>query len=236
MQKAKQIANGAFAQFGKLWKVFLYLYIPIILLFFTLHAISGSSDRITLSYFTRDISAIGDLPFFAGLVSQIGGLLWSAALAVCVFTFFILRRQSPHAGSARRYLAHAAILSAVLMLDDFFLFHEDIGPDYLGIREKVIILSYLILCALFLVLNVNEILASEYVILGAALVMFGTSIFLDAANLNDFEEYGSFFSEQFQIFLEDGFKFVGVATWLAYFARYGFQKIIALQPESEGSP
>jgi hypothetical protein len=68
-----------------------------------------------------------------------------------------------------------------------------------------------------------------------SLGMYGTSIFLDAANLNDFEEYGSIFSEQFQIFLEDGFKFVGVATWLAYFARYGFQKIIALRLGSEES-
>ena len=204
---------------------YFFLYIPILLFFGTLHTISGSSDRITLSYFTRDISAIGDLPFFAGLVSQIGGLLWSASLAICVLAFLILKRREPDTGPVRKYLLHAAILTGVLLLDDFFLFHEDIGPDYLGIGEKVIVLSYLLLCVLFLVFNFNEILNSEYLILGLGLGFFATSIFLDAANLDDFEEYGSFFSEQFQIFLEDGFKFVGVATWLTYFGRYAYQKI-----------
>jgi hypothetical protein len=89
----------------------------------------------------------------------------------------------------------------------------------------VIVLSYLILTVLFLFINFREILSSEYLLLGLALAMFGLSIFLDAADLDDYDRYGLFFSEQFQIFLEDGFKFVGIATWLAYFLRYSVQRI-----------
>jgi hypothetical protein len=228
MEKIKLIVSGALAQIKDLWKVLALLYAPIVLLFVLLSTISRASDNITLSYFTRDISAIGNLPFFAGLVSQLGGLLWAATLAVCIFAFFIIGKQDQNAGASRRFLLQAGILTLVLMLDDFFLFHEDIGPDYLNVSEKVIVLTYLVLCALFLILNYREILASEYLILGLALGMFAVSIFLDAADLDDYERYGSFFSEQFQIFLEDGFKSVGVVTWLAYFARYGYQKITGL--------
>jgi hypothetical protein len=57
--------------------------------------------------------------------------------------------------------------------------------------------------------------------------MFATSIFFDEAHLDQYYRYGVFFSERVQTFLEDGFKFVGVATWLIYFTRYAKQKILA---------
>lgn len=224
MQKLKDIVLGGLAQFKKLWLVFLFLYLPILLLFIVIDIVSRASDELTLSYFTRDVTAIGNLPFYAGVVSQLGAMLWSAALAVCVLTVTLLKSQNQN-GRARRFLIQAAILTAVLLLDDIFLFHEDIGPDYFGISEKVIAVFYFLLCLAFLVLNMREILSSEYSILGLALAMFGASMFLDAANLDKYDEYGILFSDQFQIFLEDGFKFVGIATWLLYFARYGIQRL-----------
>ena len=228
MEIVKPIFTGLITQVGKLWKELLFLYGSILLLFVVLNVISRSSDQITLSYFTRDVSAIGDLPFYAGLVSQLGGLLWSAALTICIFTFFLLKRFGPDTERSRRFLLQAVILTGVLLLDDFFLFHEDIGPDYLHLSERVIVLSYLILTVLFLFINHREILSSEYLLLGLALAMFGLSIFLDAADLDNYDQYGLFFTEQIQIFLEDGFKFVGIATWLAYFVRYSVQHIKGL--------
>ena len=225
MEKAKQIVNTTLDQIRSLWKILLVLYLPIVLLFVFLGSISRTSGDITLSYFTRDISAVGGLPFYAGLVSQIGGLLWSAALAICAFTYFLLRKQD--SGASRRFVLHAALLTGVLLVDDFFLFHEDIGPDYLHIGEKVIVLFYLFLCMGFLLVNIREILSSEYILLGAALGMFGLSIFVDAVDLDEIDLYERLVSDQLEIFLEDGFKFVGVATWLAYFARYGYQKIVS---------
>jgi hypothetical protein len=217
-------------QLGKLWKVLLFLYGSLLLFFVILDLISRSSDQITLSYFTRDISAIGNLPFFAGLVSQLGGLLWSAALTICIFAYFVLRAQEQNTRLPRRFLLQAALLTGVLLLDDFFLFHEDIGPDYLHISERLIVLSYGLIAAVFLFSNLREILASEYLILGLALILFGLSIFVDAVDLEKLNGLESIFNEQFSIFLEDGFKFVGVATWLVYFARYGLQRITALMP------
>jgi hypothetical protein len=230
MERVKPIVTGAFMQLGKIWKVLLLLYGSLLLFFVILDLISRSSDQITLSYFTRDISAIGNLPFFAGLVSQLGGLLWSAALTICIFVYFVLRAQEQDTRLPRRFLLQAALLTGVLLLDDFFLFHEDIGPDYLHISERLIVLSYGLIAAVFLFSNLREILASEYLILGLALILFGLSIFVDAVDLEKLNGLESIFNEQFSIFLEDGFKFVGVATWLVYFARYGLQRITALMP------
>jgi len=225
METVNQIFNGAFAQLGKLWKILLFLYASIILFFIVLDMISRSSDKITLSYFTRDISSIGHLPFFAGLVSQLGGLFWASTLAICVFTLFILKRQDP---AARRFLIQAAILTAILLFDDFFLFHEDIGPDYLGIGERIIVLAYGLFAVFFLFSNFREILSSEYLILGLALVLFGLSVFMDGAHLENVEQLKGLLNEQSSTFLEDGFKFVGVITWLVYFSRYTYQKINSL--------
>ena len=224
LEKARQILIITLDQLRALWKFLLFLYLPIVLFLVLLSSISRASGDITLSYFTRDISALGGLPFYAGLVSQIGGLFWSAALAICLFTYILLRRQDSK--SSRQFLLHAALLTAVLMLDDFFLFHEDIGPDYLHIGEKAIVLFYLLLCIGFLLFNIREIMSSEFVILGAALALFGMSIFIDGVDLDEIDLYDRLINDQLEIFLEDGLKFVGVATWLAYFARYGYQKIV----------
>lgn len=223
----KPIVASGFEQFKKLWKVFLGLYLSIFLFFLILDLISRASDDITLSYFTRDVVALGHLPFYAGLTSQIGGMLWSVTFGICIFAVLVLHQQGQN-GVAKRFLLQAAILTSILLLDDIFLVHEDIGPDYLHIGEKTIVISYFLFTLFFLIANRNEILASDYLVLGFALSLFAVSIFLDAADLDGFERLDTFFWEQLQMFLEDAFKFLGIATWLVYFARYASQKIRAL--------
>lgn len=221
----RQLIAGVIAQFKKLWKLLVLLYIPIGLLFIVLRVISHYSDRITLSYLTRDVAAIANLPFYAGLISQLGGLIWAASLAICIFASITLGRQNQFSTAPRRLLFHASILTAALLVDDIFQFHEEIGEDYLGISEKVSVLVLVSLGMFFLFANLREILTSEYLILGLALAFLGLSVFLDAADLEDFGAVGRFFSNQLQTFAEDGVKFAGIVTWLVYFARYGYQRI-----------
>jgi hypothetical protein len=221
--KLSQVTRGALAQFKDLWKLFLLLYIPILLLFIVLRIVSHYSDQITLSYLTRDVAAIADLPFYAGFLSQLGALLWAGSLAICLFTLLALGTQNRAA--TRRWLIQASILTAILLFDDVFQFHEEIGEDYLGLSEKLVVLSYGILGLTFLVINLGEILRSEYSILMLAVFLFGLSVFVDGADIEQFGELGRVFSDQLETFAEDGFKFAGVATWLVYFARYGYQKI-----------
>lgn len=230
----KQIVAGALTQVRQLWKLLLILYVLILLFFIVLSLIGYLSDDINLSYLTRDIAAIAGLPFYAGLASQVGALFWAAGLAICIFSFLLLGRQPQDFKPARRFLLQAAILTAMLLFDDVFQFHEEIAENYLGISEKLIVLSYGVLGMVFLFSNLSEIFSSEYLILGLALLLFGTSIFLDAVDLDEIPIIGRFFDDQIQIFAEDGFKLAGVVTWLAFFARYGFQKIGLLQAEETG--
>jgi hypothetical protein len=179
---------------------------------------------VSLGFFLRDIVATGRLPFFAGFVAQLGAVLWSAALMVCLFSLLLLKQKVNHPLAPRRFLLHASILTSVLLLDDIFLFHEEIAPEYLQIPERIVIVLYLILGIVFVVSNWREMLLSEYLILGLALALFGASIVMDALPIEGYDV--AYFWQQLEIFLEDGFKFAGIATWLTYFTRYGMQHIL----------
>jgi hypothetical protein len=171
--------------------------------------------------------ATGKLPFFAGFVAQLAGILWSASLTTCFFALFVLGSQNGSFASAKRLLFTGGILTLALLMDDIFLFHEEIAPNYLGINEKFVIVSYGLLALYFVFANWREILSSEYLILGLALGLFGFSIFLDALPIDDF--HLRYFWEQLEMFLEDGSKFAGIATWLTYFVRYAQQRITSAQ-------
>ena len=183
-----------------------------------------------MAYFTRDITAIADIPFYAGLVSQLGLILWSAAAAVCLFTAFILRLQK-RSVFARRFLFQACILTLILLLDDAYLFHDSVFTEYLHIRQRYVFLAYLVLALGFLLLNLQVILDSEYWILGAAFMLFATSLFFDNVHLYKYEPFKALITESRSTILEDAPKLAGIATWLLYFTRYA---ILSLMPDALG--
>jgi hypothetical protein len=227
MNEVKKLTAGAISQLRDLWRTLFFLYLPIGLLFMGVGILSRMVEDASLAFFLRDVVATGELPFFAGFVSQIGMILWSASLTVCLFSLIVMRHRNGGLAASNRFLLHGGILTGMLLLDDIFLFHEEIAPDYLHIGEKYVIAVYLIMGLIFVLSNLNEILSSEYLILGLALVMFGASIFLDAIPIDEFDL--RYFWEQLELFLEDGFKFAGIATWLTYFVRYAVPRIQDVQ-------
>jgi hypothetical protein len=115
------------------------------------------------------------------------------------------------------------MISVLLFLDKMFMFHGDIAPKQLHVNKSIVVAIYLIIMLMFVYLNRKEILSSEYLLLVLALVMFGASVFLDALPLGDLGV--PIFGQQIRFFLEDGSKFAGVATWLAYLWRYTIHRI-----------
>jgi hypothetical protein len=242
MNTIKGFAGGATSQLRYLWKILALLYIPVALLFVLVGLLSRTVDNASLAFFLRDIVATGKLPFFAGFVAQLAGLLWAASLAVCLFaaslavclfSLYVLSRQKGNFASAKRLLLLGGVLTAALLLDDIFLFHEEIAPFYLHINEKLVVASYGILGIIFVYANWREILRSEYLILMLALGLFAISILLDALPIDDF--HLRYFWEQLEMFMEDGTKFAGIATWLTYFVRYAQQQITTAHPGSTTS-
>jgi hypothetical protein len=219
----KPFGANVISQTRKLWRVFLFLYLPIGLLFLIVGTLSRVSDRVTLALFMKDIVLTGDLPFYTGFVPQMEAILWSASLAVCLFTLYVMQRRDGPFTGARRFLLQVSILTGILMLDDIFLFHGEIAPLYLNIAKQAVLTAYFVLGIFVVLSNWREIQSSEYLILISALGLFGVSISLDV--LERLARGLPLFLDQLRFFLEDGFKFAGTATWLTYFVRYAAQRL-----------
>ncbi len=180
---------------------------------------------IPLTDLMRDPTAVADIPFYIGFVSNIGILLWCAAAAVCLFSWNLLKRLKSNFPN-QSFLFWSGTLTIILLLDDLFLLHEDVFPNGLGISQKIVIGSYLGMVLGWLLLFRNEILASDFSFLLLALGFFGLSVGVDYL-----DELVERFVGQWRIFFEDGFKLLGIGCWLYYFVTHAKSQIMKHLPE-----
>jgi hypothetical protein len=157
---------------------------------------------------TRDISQIAEVGIWAGALSQIGGLLWCSAVTSCFIAYAILRKEKE--GS---FFLFSGFLSLFLLIDDYFLFHDLIVPDYLGLDEKFVLVLYPIAILYLLIRHTQEILFSASLILLSSLGFLGLSMLVDVTN---------FLEGDIEYLLEDGFKFLGIIGWSLYFFHASF--------------
>jgi len=92
---------------------------------------------VSIPAMTRDAAALAQIPPLWGIVSNLGILLWCAAVAICVFAAVAVFRAGPR--DAFRFLLFSALLTAYLLFDDFFQFHENIAPRHLGLNEHAVV-------------------------------------------------------------------------------------------------
>jgi hypothetical protein len=166
------------------------------------------------SVFLRDANAVLHAPFYIGIVSTLGFILWGATITICFFSYFFLRRVVPGAKDAL-FLLCSGLLSLLLLSDDMLQMHEVVYPLIFGIDEKIVYMIYGALTLLYLIYFRDSILRNEYPLLIIALGIFGISM---AAEIFLNSLHG-------QVFIEDGAKFVGIAMWLAYFLQVSFRLI-----------
>lgn len=159
------------------------------------------------SRLTRDVADVYDTGFYAGLLSNLSNLLWSAATAICFFTLTLLARDNRHR-QASWFLFWSGLLCLLLTLDDTFLLHEEVFPVYFHVPEFVVYGGYMVTFAIYLSYFIRRILTTDYVFFLVALVFLGLSAAAD--QLLPFSNRETFF--------EDGLKFMGIVFWLAYFA------------------
>ena len=170
--------------------------------------------QIPMVWLTRDPNAINGLAFYNGYVSQLGIFFWAGSVAICLFCVAALPRN-PDATRLKRFFRASALLSLALGLDDVFLGHEVVFPR-LGIPEKLVLLGYATLFALYLGSFYRIILNDAYIMMGMAFAFFGLSVGLDLL------------SEGFSlIFLEDGAKLVGIISWFGFFFCVGTSAVRA---------
>lgn len=152
------------------------------------------------AYTLRDPAAITGARWFIGIQSTVGGMLWVAAGAVCLFGGGFLRRASAMRREAG-FLVAAGVFSLWLGLDDLFMLHDELLP-LIGIPEAVPYTLYLALCGICTVRFWRVILRANVLLLVGAGVGLGTSLLID-----------QFFDSHF---FEDGTKFYGIVFWAAY--------------------
>lgn len=188
--------------------VFLAIIYLLLLIFFLAILLISSQIGKPIQNFAADPAFLLDYNPLIGVVSNMGALLWCAAAAVCLFTYFYLRRFSRNSDTL--FLLYSGLLTALLLFDDFFMLHEELIPNYLSIPEMWVYVIYLFLALAWLIYFREQIWQGEHKILGIAIFFLGLSTIADILLPQD---------EQIVYLIEEGLKFYGIITWLIYFAR-----------------
>ena len=104
------------------------------LLFVILLLLTGKYIGKEAEVFTRDPSTLYKFHPFAGILSNLGILFWACTMAICLFAYAALTDKKSRTA---RLILYSGLFTGWLMLDDLFLFHDRIFPDFLGIDEKI---------------------------------------------------------------------------------------------------
>lgn len=175
--------------------------------------ITGIQDAIPTSVLTKDPNSITSLPFYAGILSNLGILFWCSTVAICIFTFLVV---NPINRETRSFVLYVGLLTLLLMLDDQFLLHEEVLPNFLGLPGKIVYVIYAISLAAILFLYRNIILNFDPLLLAFPLLFFALSVVskvvLNQGLLTDVSID--------PLLVEDGAKFMGIVGWFFYFANY----------------
>ena len=184
---------------------FLWLYIAAILLILIV-VIASYFLNIPISQFTRDPLAITKGHPFLGIISNVGVILWSFSVAICFFSYVLLK-TSKKPNNVSRFIIFGGFISLVLLLDDLFMLHDRIYPKYFGVGEKIVFLFYGTLILFYLVKFRKIIKKTDFIFILLATSFFGLSILVDRLPQSLLPWTHLF---------EDGPKFIGIVSWFSY--------------------
>jgi hypothetical protein len=159
----------------------------------------------------RDTVSLAGVGPWTGLISNVGILFWCASTTLCFATTAVSHQQ--HNTTNRAFYLASGLLSAFLMVDDFFVLHESFR-DYLGFPEKAFYAFYLIFFGLYFLRYGRYILTTDFLLLGLALGFLGASFGLD--NFQD--QITRFVPFSYYYLIEDGLKLIGIINWFGFFA------------------
>ena len=103
------------------------------------------------------------------------------------------------------------LLTSVLALDDLFLIHEQVAPDYLGLNENIVFAVYFLLIFSYFLRFLPVALSDNYMVLLSAFFFLGLSLTVDKGLPIEISNV----SLQFAV--EDGLKLMGIVSWATYF-------------------
>ena len=191
-------------------KALRWALIPALLVYvasLSLSGLAGIKGQLVL----RDLAQTCGTPAGVGLLSNLGYLLWLAAAAVALFTAY--SGQPGVRGKQYELLACGGWFSFILCIDDMFLLHD----RYIG--QTFLYLVYMVFAALIATRYRRQLMASRGELFLLAVALLGASIGID-----QFQRDLPFKYETVQL-VEEGAKFLGIATWVLYWWQASTQSL-----------
>ena len=184
-----------------LLRVLLVAVLPALLMYvlaLLLSAAAGIRPQLVI----RDLAQTCDTALGVGFLSSVGYLLWISAAAIALFG--ALSGAVDVRGRARQLLLSGGVFSLLLCLDDMFLLHDRyIGSGFLYSLYAV----FALLILLRFRSQVQTLGGGSFLL---AVVLLGLSVIIDQLQELIPVDYSTL-----QLF-EEGAKFLGIATWLAF--------------------
>ncbi|MFV0526748.1 MAG: hypothetical protein ACK5RL_19870 [Acidimicrobiales bacterium] len=151
-----------------------------------------------------DANAYGDIPWYTGMVSNLGVLGWTVGAVMAAFCWWTARIGG-RAGAARM-MSGGALLTTVLTLDDLFQFHA-VAAHQFDVPKQAVVAVYGLLLLAWATENRSELARSPWPLLLAALAAFAVSNLVD--------KVGG--PSSTWLVVEDAAKFLGILAWAAFF-------------------
>ena len=168
--------------------------------------IAGMQSRMPLTALLHDPNAVLGVPWYSGLLSNIGILAWTVAAAAASGRAWVAKQTDR--SSAARCLGVAGAVASILLLADLLLLHSSVLPKLIGVPKSGATIIVVLPAIAWFAIFIGEILRTRWIILAAALVSFFISIAADQI----LSPEGST-----ALLFEDGAKFLGVLAWSLYF-------------------
>ena len=191
-------------------KALRWALIPALLVYvasLSLSGLAGIKGQLVL----RDLAQTCGTPAGVGLLSNLGYLLWLAAAAVALFTAY--SGQPGVRGKQYELLACGGWFSFILCIDDMFLLHD----RYIG--QTFLYVVYMVFAAMIATRYRRQLMASRGELFLLAVALLGASIGID-----QFQRDLPFKYETVQL-VEEGAKFLGIATWVLYWWQASTQSL-----------
>lgn len=213
--------NKIVVQARTLLPTLLLVYAPALLVLVAVFAASLTSN-VPVAYFLRDPAGILHVPNYVGVVSGLGVLLWCSCAAVCLFSWTVLKKTGATSHWPAFFFA-AGIVTTVLLIDDFFMLHENASQIYWRFGEEMVFALYGFMFVVFIARFWRTIASTEFLVFLLACGFMGLSLVFDKLN----GPYGDNVPA-IRLLLEDGAKLLGIVAWLVYFARTCLAQTIPL--------
>lgn len=199
---------------NKLIKCILLAVVPA-LLFYSISLFVLSTSGFEVMEILRDPAQQSGASSFIGFLSNIGIWLWVSSGAIA---FYAISSITLHDKKLKNLIFLAGILSILLAVDDFFLIHDRY------INQKICFLVYAIFAGALLVRHYELILKHE----GFAFLLAGTLLALSI--VTDLVQTRIPIPYQYVQVFEEGFKFIGAATWLYFIVKITSSQSNPVQP------